>query len=223
MVQLSALRKDLNTRVPRPGVRYSTHLLDLMPEGTVLYGALPNLTGTIAESQKIMQERIRQNPALREWWQQENGQSKTEGANLNQVLDRVREFGKYLGSEIAVGAQLGAKGEPENPIVIGELADAEGFRPFLEQQLAQFKAQEKNAPSIRIIDDPATAQPSSADTKAPEVLVWIQGDIFAAAVKLHGRAEGGRGQDPEPRDADLQRNEARYSFVARAAGADGRA
>jgi FecR protein/Protein of unknown function (DUF3352)/Putative zinc-finger len=184
MTQLAALRKDLNTRVPRPGVRYSTRLLDLMPEGTVLYGALPNLSNTIAESHKIMQERIRQNPALREWWQKENGQSKGDGANLNQVIDRVREFGKYLGSEIAVGAQLGAKGEPENPLVIGELSDAEGFRPFLEQQIAQLKAQEKNGPSIRIIDDPATAQPSSADAKAPEVLVWIAGDIFAAAPKL---------------------------------------
>ncbi|MDX6695975.1 MAG: hypothetical protein QOF02_3578 [Blastocatellia bacterium] len=184
MTQLAALRKDLNTRVQRPGVRYSTRLLDMMPEGTVLYGALPNLSNTIAESHRIMQERIQQNPALREWWQKENGQSKSDSANLNQVIERVREFGKYLGSEIAVGAQLGAKGEPENPLVIGELSDAGGFRPFLEQQLSQLKAQEKNGPSIRIIDDPMTAQPASADTKAPEVLIWIQGDIFAAAPKL---------------------------------------
>lgn len=184
MTQLTALRKDLNTRVPRPGVRYSTRLLDLMPEGTVLYGALPNLTGTIAESHKIMQERIKQNPALREWWGKENQQSKADGANLNQVIDRVREFGKYLGSEIAVGAQLGQKGEPENPLVVGELSDAAGFRPFLEQQLAQLKSQSGGAPSIRIIDDPATAAPQAADANRHEVLVWIQGDIFAAAPKL---------------------------------------
>ncbi|HYO91514.1 MAG TPA: FecR domain-containing protein, partial [Pyrinomonadaceae bacterium] len=184
MTQLAALRKDLNTRVPRPGVRYSTRLLDLMPEGTVLYGALPNLTGTIAESHKIMQERIKQNPALNQWWKQENQQSKKDAADLNQVIDRVREFGKYLGSEIAVGAQLGQKGEPENPLVVGELSDAAGFRPFLEQQLAQLNPQGGGAPSIRIIDDPATATPQSADAKAPEVLVWIQGDIFAAAPKL---------------------------------------
>ncbi len=184
MTQLSALRKDLNTRVPRPGVRYSTHLLDLMPEGTVLYGALPNLTGTIAESHRIMQERMRQNPALRAWWQQENGHAKGDNADLNQIINRVREFGKYLGSEIAVGAQLGAKGEPENPLVIGELSDAAGFRPFLEQQLAQLKSPSGDAPSVRIIDDPMSAAPQTANAKAPEVLVWINGDIFAAAPKL---------------------------------------
>lgn len=184
MAQLTALRKDLNTKVQRPGVRYSTHLLDLMPAGTVLYGALPNLTGTIAESHKIMQERINQNPALSEWWAKEHHQSKNATANLNQIIDRVREFGKYLGSEIAVGAQLGAQGEPENPLVIGELSDAAGFRPFLEQQLEQLKAQGANGPTVRIVDDPATAAPQAADAKAPEVLVWIQGDIFAAAPKL---------------------------------------
>lgn len=184
MTQLAALRKDLNTRVPRPGVRYSTRLLDLMPEGTVLYGALPNLTGTIAESHKIMQERIKQNPALNQWWKQENEQSKNDSTNLNQVIDRVREFGKYLGNEIAVGAQLGQKGEPENPLVIGELSDAAGFRPFLEQQLAQLKPQGGNAPAVRIIDDPAAIAPQPADANRQEVLIWINGDIFAAAPKL---------------------------------------
>lgn len=182
MSQLTAMRNDLNN-VPRPGVRYSTRLLDMMPAGTVLYGALPNLAGTIAESHKIMQERMKQNAALSEWWKKEN-QGPQNDPNLNQVIDRVREFGKYLGNEIAVGAQLGTNGEPQNPLVIGELADAAGFRPFLEQQIADFKAQEKNGPSVRIIDDPMSAVPQVADAKQHEVLIWIQGDIFAAAPKL---------------------------------------
>jgi len=46
-------------------------LLDLMPENTIVYAALPNLTSTIVESHRIMQERINQNAALREWWEKE--------------------------------------------------------------------------------------------------------------------------------------------------------
>src|SRR5205807_104165 len=57
---LTALQKDLNA-VPKPGVRYSTRLLDMMPENTVLYAALPNLGATIAESNRIIEERIQQN------------------------------------------------------------------------------------------------------------------------------------------------------------------
>src|SRR5581483_9344786 len=43
---LAALKKDLNA-VPKPGVRYSTRLLDMMPADTVLYASLPNLANTI--------------------------------------------------------------------------------------------------------------------------------------------------------------------------------
>ena len=66
----TSLNKELG-KVSLPGVRNSTHLLDLMPENTIVYAALPNLTSTIVESHRIMQERISQNPALREWWEKE--------------------------------------------------------------------------------------------------------------------------------------------------------
>src|SRR6266403_1371106 len=64
---LTALQKELNA-VAKPGVRYSTRLLDMMPENTVLYAALPNLSATIVESNRIIEERIEQNPALRDWF-----------------------------------------------------------------------------------------------------------------------------------------------------------
>ena len=105
---LSAVRRELNT-VQRPGVRHSTRFLNLLPEGTVLYAALPNLATTLSESNRIMQERIQQNPALREWWEKENS-SDTDKANVNQIMGRVREFGEYLGDEIVVAARDGPDG-----------------------------------------------------------------------------------------------------------------
>ena len=60
---LAKLRRDVN-QVARPGVRYSSKFVDLVPDNTVFYAALPNLSETLAESQRIMQERIKQNPAL---------------------------------------------------------------------------------------------------------------------------------------------------------------
>jgi hypothetical protein len=62
--ELAKLRRDVNQQVARPGVRYSSKFADVLPENTVFYAALPNLTETIAESQRLMQERISQNPAL---------------------------------------------------------------------------------------------------------------------------------------------------------------
>ena len=67
---LASLKNELN-KIQQPGVRNSTHLLDLMPEGTVVYAALPNLADSIVESHRVIQERMSQNPALRQWWEKE--------------------------------------------------------------------------------------------------------------------------------------------------------
>ena len=61
---LASLKNELK-KVQQPGVRNSTHLLDLMPENTVVYAALPNLADSIVESHRVIQERISQNAALR--------------------------------------------------------------------------------------------------------------------------------------------------------------
>src|SRR4030095_3218376 len=135
LASLAAIKAEIN-KVPQPGVRNSTHLLDLMPESTIVYAALPNLTTTITESHRIMQERISQNPALREWY--ENKRAGHYGPNMDQIMETVREFGDYLGEEIAVSVSMDQKGEPVAPLVLAELKNSDGFRQFLEQQIAKF-------------------------------------------------------------------------------------
>src|SRR5205085_1136674 len=93
------------------------------------------------------------------------------------------QFGKYLGSEIVASARVGEHG-PENPLVLAELSDAQGFRPFLEQKIAALTEKEKGA-RIRIIDDPMSATQEAGDGKqAKEILIWINGDLLAAAPRL---------------------------------------
>jgi hypothetical protein len=170
---LAALNAELNN-VARPGLRNSTNLLDLMPETTVVYAALPNLTNTIAESHRIIEQRMEQNPALREFWAKERS-----GQNMGQVMGTIREFGTYLGDEIAVSVSMDDKGEPTAPLVLAELKDAAGFRQFLEQQIAKYNQQGK--PNIQFVEDPGNAVVSNAkDT----LYVWIQNDLFVASPKL---------------------------------------
>jgi len=183
MAELAGLGKELDQKVPRPGVRYSTRLLDLVPDGTVVYAALPNLTATLVESHRIMRERIQQNAALREWWQRERPDSQG-GPGLDRMIEEIDRFGKYLGTEIVASARMGEHG-PENPLVLAELSDAEGFRAFLEQEISTFSTTEKDAPRIRIIDDPMTSTQQPGEGKrVSEILVWINGDVLAAAPRL---------------------------------------
>ncbi|HXD29580.1 MAG TPA: FecR domain-containing protein [Pyrinomonadaceae bacterium] len=182
LASLHELKSEL-AKVPMPGVRNSTRLLDLMPENTVFYAALPNLTSTLAESHRIMQDRINQNPALREWWEKEHS---GRGPNMDQVMGTIREFGDYLGEEIAVSVGMDAKGEPVSPLVVAELKNSSGFRQFLEQQMAKYAANAKDKPKVVFVDDPmtATAAPETDSKKIDQLYVWISNDLFVASPKL---------------------------------------
>ena len=183
LASLTMLRKDLN-KVQQPGIRNSTHLLDLMPENTVVYAALPNLTSTIAESHRIMQERINQNAALRQWWDQKQAGHK--GPGMDEVIGTIREFGEYLGDEIAVSVSTDEKGEPSSPLVLAELKNAANFRQFLEQQIAKYAGNRQGRPTILFVDNPmaAVAAAPEAGKKNDELYVWIQEGLFAASPKL---------------------------------------
>lgn len=181
--ELAKLRRDVTQQVARPGVRYSSRFLDLVPENTVFYAGLPNLSETLAESQRIMQERIKQNPALAEWWK-----GNKDGTGINeQMMTRIHEFGSRLGDEIVISAEMDAKNEPSRILVLGELKDAAGFRAYLDGELARFAKDSPDMPNVRIIDDPmtATAAPSVAKGRNKEELfVWINNDIFAASPQI---------------------------------------
>lgn len=209
VTELAKLRKDLNQRVARPGVRYNSRFVDLVPENTVFYAALPNLSETLAQSQKIMQERIKQNPALAEWSKGNKG----DGLGIDEkTMNRIYEFGSQLGDEIVVSASMDAKGEPSGILVLGSVKDPASFRTYLDGQLARFAKENGDMPNVRIIDDPMTATPAAkpaakadaaGDKKAvkkDELFVWISNDIFAASPQIESlRGFATRLNQPEVR------------------------
>jgi hypothetical protein len=181
LAALAVVRKDL-AALPKPGVRNSTHLLDLMPADTVVYAALPNLANTIAESHRVIQERISQNPALREWWEKEQSGRQQ---NMDQAIETIRQFGDYLGDEIAVSVALNGNTKPDAPLVLAELKNSIGLREFMEQQIAKYSAGQTGKPEIQFVEDPSKATASSTDgDKKEQLYVWIQNDLFAASPKL---------------------------------------
>lgn len=191
--ELANLRREVNQRVARPGVRYSSKLVDLVPENAVFYAALPNLSETLAQSQQIMQERIKQNPALADWWKD----NQEDGLGINQqTMSRIQEFGSQLGEEIVVSADMDAKGEPSGLLVLAELKDAASFRDYLTGQLPRIAKDTGGSLNIRIIEDPLTAKVTNTSlsqmaaagekksaTRA-ELFVWISNDIFAASPQI---------------------------------------
>ncbi len=186
---LADLRKDIDQRVAGPAVRYSTRLLDMTPDDTVFYVAIPNLTQMLTESNKIIEERLNQNPELRQWWNKEEASSRG-NQEWDKVISKISEFGAQIGDEIVVTAQLSntGKGEPDGPLVLTTLKDAAGFRSYVEGQLSAMSTTSKKTPGVRFIDDPSSAVKSEMKTAAAaapsDLYIWINGDVLAASPKL---------------------------------------
>ena len=169
---LDTVKRDIDARTAMPGNRYSTRLLDLMPENTVLYAAIPNLTTTLQQANQILQENIQQNPELRAWWEAE--QKDKDGNNeISEFINRIAAFGAHLGPEIAIGAD-------REVIALAEVRDAEGLRAQLTQQLAAHGTEKERNWEAKLVEDPFTlATPRKGDDQPDELMIWINGDLAA--------------------------------------------
>jgi len=185
LTEVAALRKEIDARATRPGVRYSTRLLDMTPDDTVFYVAIPNLSETIADSNKIIEERLAQNPELKQWWGKEQASNRG-NQEWDKVISKVGEFGAQLGDEIVVTAQLSStgKGEPDGPLVLTTVKDPNAFRAYAEGQLSTLNVTSKKAPGIRFIDDPLKEVKTTSTGAAADLFVWINGDVLAASPKI---------------------------------------
>ncbi len=179
--QLDAVRGQIDANVAMPGNRYSTRLLDLMPENTILFVAIPNVSETLSKADQILQENLAKNTELKSWYEQEQHEAKGR-FGLHQAIKEVTQFGQYLGQEIAVGA------ESDGVLVLAEVNDASGVRDYLGQHLNQLSAKSSKSVPVQIVDDPLTStlpRKSRDDGDDPnQLLIWIQGNMLAASTEL---------------------------------------
>lgn len=175
--ELTDLKRTLLQDVPRPGLRYASRLLDLMPDETVVYTALPNLGETVSETHRLLQERLANSPELAEWWAQQ-GQAGFQPM-VEEVVGRLAELGDYLGSELVIGARLDAEAEIDGPLVLAELADPAGMLDFIERQLADAGEQmgEGFDGELIFVDDPFAAPSAGDDT----ILIWVHEDLLVGS------------------------------------------
>ena len=179
--EFDALRDEL-TAVRRPDARYTSRLLDLMPEGTIFYAAVPNLGETVAEYHRLIQERVDENPVLAEWWQSQGSQDFQ--AEVDRVVAELGEVGSYLGDELAVGGAPnfdehhgGNHDDSGQVAVLADVVDAAGLTDYLVTRMTEWSDGEAE---LVFVEDPALAGAASGDA----VYVWMTDDLFAASPDL---------------------------------------
>jgi hypothetical protein len=169
----SILEKQIKA-IPGPGLRYSSDLLPLVPDHTVVYAAIPNLANTLGEANRLFQDRLEQSPALRDWWKQ---QQKGNGPKLQDVLDEVKNFSSYLGDEIVFAV---AKQGPTYtaPVILARVRQP-GLETFLQ---AEAKRLNTNSPrsELQMVGDPWSVTPAAGRP----LLVYLSNDLMIASEDL---------------------------------------
>ena len=146
--ELASLRKDLNARVPSPGRRYGSKILDSMPDGTVLYAAIPNLTDSLVTAKLVFEEHVAQSAALQTWWD-EHMSSPEHKKGMDEAFAKVKELGSQLGDEIVIALAQTPGGALRGPIVIAEVKDRTAFRQTLAREMKQLKAADRPEVSLK--------------------------------------------------------------------------
>jgi hypothetical protein len=166
---MALLQREM-AALPRPEKRFDTGLLDRLPEGTVFYAALPNLSQSLDEGLRKLQARLAEDPELAAAL----GSGGDGLATMGRLAERLADLGGELGDELVATGWIGADRELVGPVAIAEVGDPAGFRARLEAELASLQADHRL--EVTIVDDPATAV-----TNENGLLVWIGPDVVAIA------------------------------------------
>lgn len=125
--EISQISKQISA-LPMPTLRSTSKLLGLLPADTVVYVAIPNISGTVADATKIFEAKLRESPVLQQWWRTPQVEE------MRNLAEKLRSAGSQIGDEIVLAASLSGTGGPGHPYLIAEVKNA-GARDALQQQL----------------------------------------------------------------------------------------
>jgi hypothetical protein len=171
---LVKIERQLAEHLPRE-LRTNSALLSYLPARAVVYGAVPNLGGTIGPALGLAGQQASENAAFGAWW---NSQT---GLELRQMVDRLQSVSSLLGDEIVFCASVPGPGDLV-PIVMARVQS--GRRAELASALEKlFAATGESAPPYSVSEDLMVV------SESPLRLAWALGRLgqgasspFAAAI-----------------------------------------
>jgi FecR-like protein len=161
-------------RLASPSLRTESRLLGYLPDDMFLYGAIPNVGGTIDQAKALADLEAVQNPVFRDWWNSGHGQE------LRKIIDGFQTVAPLLGDEVVFAfGKTGPRGEI--PVVFAEVRP--GKRDDLVRAMDALRVGSDSSPQPYSVDDSLlVATDSSAH------LQWIAEHLGKGATSEFGKA-----------------------------------
>lgn len=156
---LSTIEKKL-AAMPSPALRTQAKLLPYLPTTTVIYGAVPNLAGTIKQALTLADQQAGQSGAFQQWW------SSAAGTQMKDMLTKLQIVLPMVGDEIVFA--MAANGTEKVPVLLAEVQP--GQETGLKTMLATLTgAQYQMTDKVLVVSDSAAH------------LAWVTSQMGAGA------------------------------------------
>jgi hypothetical protein len=178
LASLAHIQKEI-AGLPSPLLRTQSRLLEHTPANMVVYGAVPNLSGTIGQAAALAEQQSAENPAFNQWWNSGPGQE------LKKLIGRTQTVVPLLGDEIVFGICVdGSPTVQTIPIFMAEVR--QGKQAELQTALNSLTTANSEAPKYQMSDTLLIASNSATN------LTWLldhtgqgAGTPFAEDIAAH--------------------------------------
>jgi len=176
LAEFGQLFKKLQSDVQFPAARRESHLLPLLPESTMSYGAFPNYGTAASQALAVFRQELNESSVLREWWQ--HGQAATVGPKIEDSLAKFSQLNQYLGDEVAVSGTM--EGKQPDLLIVAEIRKP-GLKKYLQQMIEDLAGKSKSG--VYVLDP---QQLAAAETKpaAGDLLILVRTDFVVGALDL---------------------------------------
>lgn len=120
---------------PFPLLGAQSRLLQYIPLNTVVYGAIPNLSGAVNQTASLLEQQAVENPIFNQWWNSSASQG------MKQLIGSVQELMPLLGNEIAYGIAMRSLAPPEGSVPMLYAEVKPGNQAELIGKLEELRAQ----------------------------------------------------------------------------------
>jgi type IV pilus assembly protein PilA len=181
--ELGHLVEKLQQNVQYPAPREASHLLPLLPPGTVAYAAIPNYGDATHQTLTIFQQELQESAVLRAWWG--HGKLAEGGPKIEEYLEKIVQLHEFLGEEIVISGAM--EGQEPRFVIVAEVRKP-GLKKFLQELIPP--PVDVLKPGIRVLDaqDLATAKDNSTKPKdigtSKELVVLVRPDYVVATLDM---------------------------------------
>jgi hypothetical protein len=153
MREIAELQKKVSQATLSKQLRYTSDLVGYLPEGTVVYGAFPNVSGQLVAVYNEFQQRLQTDSTIAQWMSQHEG-SEQGLADLDQFVQKAQQLGSLIGEEVVIALTTSGDATEPMPMLLAHVLDEAQFSSLVRTEVEEINAKSDRGPIFFVVTDP---------------------------------------------------------------------